>query len=149
MSTLPRASWLARLAVVGVSLLLFVVACATPTVYFENDVHEPWPGLMTLILGLFALLEGYVGWLANPIGAIALVLVLVRQWVAASAVAAVAFLIALTSFVVLGDTVPLDEGGVNKAVATSLGLGFYLWLASILTPAVGALTLRFSERTSA
>jgi hypothetical protein len=149
MSTPFRAPWLVRLALVGASLLLFVIACATPAVYFDSTSHEPWPGVMTLILGAFGLFTGQFAWLANPFYAIALVLVLVRQWIAAATVAAIALLVALTSLLLLGETVPLDEAGVNKATVTGFGPGFYVWLASILLVAVGSLTLRFYERSGA
>jgi hypothetical protein len=147
MSTSPHVSWLTRLAVIAASLLVYVVACFVPTVYFDKPGQEPWPGLMTFILGAFALFEGYFAWLANPLLGVALLLLIFRQWVATAVVAGLAFLIALDALRVLGDTVPLDEAGVNKAVATGLGPGFYLWLASMLVPLAGALVLRTYERS--
>jgi hypothetical protein len=145
MSTSPRTSWIARLAVIGVSLLLYIVACAAPAVYFDSESHPSWPGLMTLILGLFALLEGQLAWLANPVYAVALLLPLFRQWMATVVLAVVAFLIALLSFTIVGTTVPLDEASVNKAIATGLGPGYFAWLASMLVLAAGALALKLYE----
>ena len=149
MSTAPRASWLARLAVIGASLVVYVIALIAPAINFEDTSKDPWPGMMAFIMGAFAVFEGHFAWLANPIYGIALLLLLFRQWIAAALVAALAVAVALSSFAVLGETAPLDEAGVNKAVVASLGPGFYAWLASMLTVAVGALALRFYEQAQA
>jgi hypothetical protein len=128
-----------------VSLLLFVAACAAPAVYLDSESHPSWPGLMTLILGLFALFNGQFAWLANPVYGVALLLPLFRQWIATVVLAVVAFLLALLSFTMIGTTVPLDEASVNKATATGLGPGFFLWLSSMLELAAGALALKIYE----
>jgi uncharacterized protein YqgC (DUF456 family) len=147
MSTSPRVPWLTRLAVVAASLLVYLVACFVPAVYFDKPGQEPWPGVMTLILGAFALFEGQFAWLANPLLGVALLLLIFRQWVATAVVAGLAFLVSLDTLRLLGETVWLDEGGVNKAVATGLGPAFYLWIASMLVPLAGALVLRTYERS--
>lgn len=110
------------------SLFLYLVSLVVPAIVFESRPlfggggHEVlWPG--------FACLE--IGWLALPwYGNVALlggaITYLLRRRLAAQVLAAIAFGLALTSFLYLGEDV------------VALHVGFYLWLASMAALFVAA-----------
>ncbi|MBG6137339.1 hypothetical protein [Longispora fulva] len=133
----------ARFLVAGGWLVLYLSACATPALEFAyrdgGPAHSDL-GVNVLIGGAFGLFVGQFGWYANLIVPFALALLLARQYLAAAICAAVAVLIALDTLLLFGHPIPLDEGGSPDYVLHRLGIGFFLWIASmlaILVPSIG------------
>jgi hypothetical protein len=89
-----------------------------------------------------------VGWLANPVFVLALLLVLLGQRDASFICSGIAFLLSFDSLRLLGRTLKADEGGVTHMVLTQVDLGYYLWTASMALLLLGSYWLRRRARTS-
>jgi len=133
-----------RTLLVAASIASYLVACATPALHLagrENTLGEltPMSGFAGLFSGFFALFGGQFAWLANPLGLLALILLLRRHDNASLLASLAALLMAQHTWVFVGTVISGDEGGVKKYLVSSLGLGFYLWLVSFLLLAVASL----------
>lgn len=126
------------LAVILVSLVLYVIACATPAMVFDK---ETWRGYEVLLSGWMGVFLGQFAWFAHFFWWLSLVLAFLRRWFLTMAATALAFLIALDAFSFVGKTVPLDEAFVKTMLFQSYHIGFYFWLASILAVGVGAVVV--------
>jgi hypothetical protein len=136
--------WPQRLIVLVISAVPFVVACATPCLYVTSTNYgsQHWLGLYILVSGWTAFFVGQFAWFANCLLLLACVLFLYRRWLTTIIILLLALLIAMQTFMVLGQDLPADEGGVNRMHVTAIGTGFYFWLASFIVPIGGALWLR-------
>jgi len=133
------------LAVIFVSLILYVIACALPTMVFDK---QTWRGYEVLLGGWMGVFLGQFAWFAHFFWWLALVLAFFRRWFLTIALTALAFFIALDAFSFVGKTVPLDEAFVNTMIFKSYDVGFYFWLASILAVGIGALAVWVIERVA-
>jgi len=142
-STIPRPSGMARFIVLAVSLVLFALACASPTLIFlrNGTSDETWVGYMVLLLGWLGPFIGQFAWYANPLLFVSMITFVVRQWVATIVLIALTLLMAANTFLLFFQEVPADEAGVNMLTLQNLHIGFYLWIASILTIGIGAIIL--------
>ena len=142
-STVPRRSGMARFIVLAVSLVLFALACASPTLIFlrNGTSDETWAGYIVLLLGWLGPFLGQFAWYANPLLFVGMITFLVRQWVATIVLIALALLMAANTCLLFFQEVPADEAGVNMLTLQNLHIGFYLWIASILTIGIGAIIL--------
>jgi hypothetical protein len=131
------------LVVIGASVLLFVIACATPAMVFDK---ETWPGIQVLVLGWQGAFLGQFAWFANAFWFLALLLAFLRRWFLTVAATFVTLLVALDALSFPGTTVPLDEGFVNTMVFKSYHIGFYFWMASIGIIGIGSLVTWFITR---
>jgi len=128
-----------QLIVIGASAAVFVVACAIPALMFQNlsGTEQSWYGGVVFLLGWMGALVGQFGWFAN--------LFLLASWISAGfrwrigaiLFAAAALLLAAQSFALFGESIPADEGGVNKLSLVRLLPGFYVWIASIVVALIG------------
>jgi hypothetical protein len=134
-----------RLAVLFPSLLLFLIACATPAIELLKNGVEPhsWYGVEALGLGVLGVFIGQFGWFANPLLLLSYVLVLFRRFIAASIFALVAVAVATHSFSLFHQHIPADEGDVNHLDAKAFGIGFYFWAASLLAAVLVPLLASF------
>jgi hypothetical protein len=132
----------ARVAVAGLSVGLFLAACAAPALELIGREHTFLSGGAALFQGPLALLIGQLAWCANPLWAVAVVLLLVRRLNGAASFAIAALVVANQTWTLFGTEIPGDEGGVTKYYLKSLQPGFYLWLLSFAALAVGALVLK-------
>jgi hypothetical protein len=106
-----------------------------------NEPPKPWiEGFWLLVFGPWALLQGIVAWLANP--------VLFVSWVATArqkhGAALVFSLMALGlgfSFFLHQDSNFHDGSGTNTIGHTALG--YWLWIASMVTAALAVLWARW------
>jgi hypothetical protein len=147
-ATLPHPSlWPHRLVVIGIALVLFFVACALPGLHGLKNKATPDTsyGFNLVLVGWCAILVGQFAWLANLFLPLAALLLVFRLWITAAVAALLGFLIALHAFSFLHRELPADEGNVNKIVYTSLGAGYYVWLAAFLALALGAVVLRLLD----
>jgi hypothetical protein len=127
-----------RLIVIAPSGLCFLAACACPALEFNGNEHSVMFGAQALLQGPLAFFAGQFAWLANPLGLLAVFLVLRRRFWGATAVSFLGFAAANHAWALLGHEIPGDEGGVTKLYLSSFHLGFFLWLLSFLLLAAGA-----------
>lgn len=117
-----RTRWLFWV-VIGIYAVSFVLPAYVPPVYGRQAVRQT-PGVQVFLLGPLA----GVGWLANPAFWGGAYFCARRRWSEAVWAGVVASLLAL-SFIVFGGS-------------TDLGLGYYVWLASmVLLTGVGLIGL--------
>ncbi len=116
---------------IGLSLLLFLLACATPCLEMSQKSDPTWYGLRILVLGWLGILVGQFAWLANPLWLIGLITFVLRKWLATLIVLGFSLLFALNTLLLFGIPLPADESNVNHTSLVRLRIGFYLWLASI------------------
>lgn len=120
-TTSPRK---ARYIALAVSVGLFVISLCLP-VFFRDDGVRAGAGGLALLVGWMTF---HPAWLANPCWIAGVVLLLLKRRLAAVIFAALAVLLALSSYTFIG--AELWNGG--QAVS-SLSFGFYIWLTALLT----------------
>ena len=123
---------------IGLSLLLFAIACATPAMVFDK---ETWLGIEVLVIGWQGLFLGQLAWFANAFWFLSLLLAFFRRWILTLAASFVTMLIALDALSFVGTKVPLDEGFVNTMLFQSYHVGFYFWMASLVVVGIGAVVM--------
>lgn len=140
-----KPAWGPRLAVIGTSLALYVAACVTPALIFSG-ADRSWNGGGLLFFGWMGVVDSQFGWFANPIYALALLLVVFRKWAFAVITGSLALLVALNTLTLFFQEIPADEAGVATTHLVYLHVGFFLWIASIGAAIVGTLWLAFRDR---
>lgn len=127
-----------KLYVLAVMAALFVLALATPALVFARgfDGGVKW-GVECFAMGWFVVLGRQFGWLANIPLFFGAGLFLADKFRTAAALGLVAALLAMTTL-----TLYLDEAKLLSPAFLHPHVGFYLWVASMLTLSVGALTVR-------
>lgn len=127
---------------VAISVFLLVVACVLPVLAFKEPNQETWFGWSVLFIGAFGIFIGQFAWLANPILALSWLASLFRWWIASAVIAFFALVVALSSFTIVGESIPMDEGGVRHATVSFLHVGFYVWLLAFLAMIAGPIVLK-------
>ena len=124
-----------KIAALLISPILFAVACCLPALDFttsEGGQDVMW-GANILIVGWSGLFGGIMGWYANPFWILGVFLGFLRKpWWAAGA-GVFAFLIACSTFQLMGQTIPGDEGNVTHLTLVRFLPGFYFWMSSMVT----------------
>ena len=144
--------WSIRLVVLSPSLFLYAIACATPAIEFLRNGVDPerWYGIEALLLGWQGVFIGQFGWFANPILLLAYVLILFRRFLAGAIFAIVSVGVAANSLQLFHQHIPGDEGDVTHLEVKAFGIGFYIWVASLLAavvaPLIGAIAVRYWHR---
>jgi hypothetical protein len=131
-----------RLAL-GTPLCLFAIACVTPSI----ELGDRWPGFGCVLLGWIAVLEGVPAWLANPVVIAAWICLRQRFYRVAAALAAIAAVLALSTCMLFRREIVIADSGAT-AKLSSLDVGFYLWMASMISVLAIALVLRSREGSS-
>ena len=134
-----------RLLVLGLTFVLYLIACSTPALYLTGGDKERWFGFEVLVFGWLGALIGQFAWFANLLLLLAIALLLFRRWIATLVCSLLATSLALHTIVIFSQDIPLDEGGVRHAEVIGLGVGFYIWLLSLLSIGAGAILLRQRE----
>jgi hypothetical protein len=146
----PRPSNPARFIILGVSLLLFSIACLLPSlVFFGNSGTDIWQGYRILFLGWMGPMFGQFAWCANPLLLVSMVTLVIRRWVITIVISILTLLLAANTFLLFFQEVPADEAGVNMLELQYLHVGAYLWFVSILTILIGAVILWWVEARNA
>ncbi len=135
--------------IIGISLLLFVLACATPCLEMSQKSDPVWYGLRILVLGWMGFLAGQFAWYANPLWVIGLCLLAFRKWSAAVIFSGLSLLFALNTLTMFVMPLPADESKVNTTSLVRLRIGFYCWLASLAVPFAKAFVMRTQSRLQA
>jgi hypothetical protein len=127
----------------AIPLMLFLGSLLAPAVmltgYARPPVEEWEPGWVMFLYGPLGLLDGQVGWFANPLMLAAVLLGKHKR--AATILASLAIFLATSVTSITFNTVPAK---VSHLVVIRFGLGYYLWLASSISLLV---VMRLSFRT--
>jgi hypothetical protein len=142
----PRYSWRGRLTVLAITGLLYLIACATPALEFDDTQQSIFYGFHILIIGWLAALIAQFAWFANLILLVSIFLLLFRQWIATFIGSLLAFILALQTFMLFSQKIPADGAATRHLLLQNMKIGFYFWLASMLCIGIGALILRHGER---
>ncbi len=126
------------LVVIVVSLFLYAIACITPAMVFDKDT---WLGIQVLALGWQGLFLGQLAWFANAFWLLSLLLAFFRRWFLTLGATAITIFIALDALSFVGTQVPLDEANVNHMLFHSYSIGYYFWMASLVTVGIGAIMM--------
>jgi hypothetical protein len=149
-SAAPRPSHPARFIVLGISLILFSIACLLPAlVFLGNSGTDIWQGYRILFLGWMGPMFGQFAWCANPLLLVSMVTLVIRRWVITIVVSILTLFLAANTFLLFFQEVPADEAGVNMLELQYLHVGAYLWFVSILTILIGAVILWWVEARNA
>lgn len=130
----------------GLTIVLFI-ASLTQNAYYINDGVDSVGsyGFMALLFGFFGLGGAGISWLANPILVLSLIHLKRNNLRKAQIFGGIALLFGL-SFLFF-DEIIANEGG-GKAPITSYGLGYWLWLSSLIANFVGLVLIGlFSKDT--
>lgn len=131
---------------IGISVVLYLIACATPCLEVSQKSDPVWLGLQILVMGWLGILVGQFAWLANPLWLAGLLFFAFRKWMAALILSGLALVFALNTFTMFVTELPADEGGMNTFHLVRLRIGFYLWLASLAVPFARAFVMRMQSR---
>ncbi len=117
--------------VCAISLVLFLISLAGPTVaYGEGDMSQP-RGWWALLFGFFGILFGCFAWFANPLLELAMYFAVDGK--PKGALCCFAGASGLTLSMLRVTEVMKDEAG-NTAPVVGLGWGYYMWVASAVVP---------------
>ncbi|MBN9659823.1 MAG: hypothetical protein J0H49_16680 [Acidobacteria bacterium] len=116
------------------SLGLYAIACCLPALAFRKtgSPDDIMLGLRALAVGWSGIFAGVLGWYANPLWLLGLLLIALRKPTAAAIAGVLAVALACTVFSDLGRELPADEGNVTKTAILRVLPGFYVWVASFL-----------------
>lgn len=130
------------------SIGCYVLACCLPALEwtYSNKPPEAELGIHSLAIGWLGILAGVVSWYANPFWLTSVILLTFRKWGLAIGFGALSCVLALSTFLYVGDKLPGDEGGVTTAIITRLLPGAYVWLASLIIVPIGAAVARDAAR---
>lgn len=116
------------------SICLYLVSCFLPALAMDRTGGHPRStmyGGFILLIGWAGLFTGVIAWFANPVGLVAVLLLILRKFKAAFVTGLVAVGLAATTLMLFVQDLPGDEGGVTKSRLAVLLPGFYLWLIAI------------------
>ena len=131
-----------RFKVLLASAVLFTVSLVLPAVRFTTTHGaETMPVVGMWVFGWFDLFAGVWCWLANPLLALAWLLLVLKKRVAAVALSSASLALAVSSVQLFGVGVMKDESGARYPVER-LGPGFYVWCVAIGVAPAGALLSR-------
>jgi len=112
---------------------LFFVACCLPALEFNKEqTRDVLSGFNVLAVGWSGIFAGVLGWYANPVWLLGIIMAFVDKPKVAAIAAVVAFLIGCTTFGLFGKVLPADEGGVTHMSLANLLPGAYVWLLSLI-----------------
>ncbi|TSC26034.1 hypothetical protein [Corallococcus sp. Z5C101001] len=139
-----------RLAASAAASVLFLLACATPamTVLTSSGQREEemW-GAVLLLMGWLGAFTFQLGWYANPLLVLTLILLLMGKDRGAIWTGVAASLLGLSSLSWYFNPVPANEGGGQDLNLLYPSIGFYLWMFSLLLGPITAYEL--SQRDAA
>jgi hypothetical protein len=123
-----------------ISLLLYVIACCSPALELTLTTtrqnltpvtHETLWGVQLLLRGFMGIFFGIIAWFANPLWAVALLLVSFKWVKTALAVSLVSLVIAFTTFLAIGKDLAVWESDIYHQRLSALLPGCFLWMASL------------------
>jgi hypothetical protein len=124
------------------SIALFIFSMTQPAFFLESQKPDAWSNSLALVLlGGTALLGGglveWIIWLANPLWAYSLIILIRGRNKRAVMSSSLAFLLAMSFYFL--PSVLANESGTRAKVA-SYGVGYVLWVCSMATLSVVAIS---------
>ncbi len=136
-----------QFGVLLLSLFIYLLACATPALLFDiSNNDDPMIGFNLLFIGWMAVFYGQFGWFANPLLALAMLLFLFKRWLVTLILVILTLAVAANTLTLYEQALPADEAGTNTMELVGLGVGFYLWIASMAIIGLGAIGLWILNR---
>jgi hypothetical protein len=132
---------LSRAALVA-SILLYCAALAFPGFYVTQGNELPKPGIdgrWILFFGPFALFQGIVTWLANPVLFVSWIATVIQKQSAALVFSLMALGLGLSFFFYHGSK--FHDGSQINTIGYP-ALGYWLWITSIVTAVFAVLWAR-------
>jgi hypothetical protein len=138
-----------RLAVIGISLALFLLSLCIPSARFlqnpgTDSAHVfDRAGLTMLLMSLLGPLQGNFALLANPLLLVGWLMISAQKYRGAAITLFIAFLFTLQTSSLRSHKIYEDEGGVNFSYMIHLLPGWWVWLLSILFPLAAAIYFKW------
>jgi hypothetical protein len=138
-----------RLAVVGVSIALFILALCLPSARFLQNPGTPSAyefnraGITMLLMSLLGPLSGNFAFCANILLLVGWLMISAQKYRGAAISLFIGFLFTLQTVQMRSTRVIEDEGGVNFSYMTHLLPGWWVWLLSILFPLAAAIYFKW------
>ena len=121
-----------------ISVALFLISLSQPAMLLDGSpTGDRWECLVLLCMGWIGVFGGVFAWLANPALAIAWIFLLLRKNRHAAVSLIISLGFALTFL--FEKHWERDTSGTNTANITGHGIGYWLWIASIVVALTGAL----------
>jgi hypothetical protein len=122
-----------------ISLWLILVACCLPALELTTTsgpqqtpvAHNTMWGFQILLRGYFGIFNGIIAWFANPLWALALLLVSFKRLKATLAVSLASLVIALTTFLIIGKDLAVWESDLYRQHPSAFLPGTFPWIASL------------------
>lgn len=134
-------------AALWISVVLYVMCLTQDGYYIDGPDPTAWsPAYGLLISGWLGLFVGVFAWLANPLLFASWFLLAISKHRAAFLVSLGAFLFAM-SFLLHSEVISSTKPTYSKIIG--YGIGYWLWIASVLILVVGAGVLTFRSNTDA
>lgn len=144
-----------RLICLFLSFLFYLIAIVTPSLYLERNRGEfqglgNWSfGASLLVIGWLGILCGQYGWFANlPLVVGWLTLSLNRRLVAGLC-GTISVVVALHTLELFRTPIPGVESRNDSEILKALGVGYYLWVLSMVLVVLGAILGKSSEPNKA
>ncbi len=125
-----------------VTLVLFFLSLVTKVYKMEDGNVNP-TGFEVFVAGWMAIFDFDIYWLANPISVLAIIFFLFSRIRISLILSSISLIFAIVFLILVKmENSPIESIGK----ITSMEIGYYFWLASILTVFVSSLQLlRFSK----
>ncbi len=133
---------MARYITVAIAAVLYLVSLALPAFDLEQGDDTYYLGVVVLLFGGFSLDPR---WLANPLWLAGVLCLSFKLRLAALLTLAAASGLALLCLTYVGAPIARDASGTDTTIL-QMGLGYYLWLGSMLVPTAFALYFLFQGR---
>jgi len=138
-----------RVAVIGISIALFIIALCLPSASFLQDPGTPSAyvfkrvGLTMLLMSLLGPLQGNFAFCANPLLLVGWLMISAQKYRGAAISLFIAFLFTLQTSSMRSHAVMEDEAGVNYSYMVHLLPGWFVWVLSILFPLAAAIYFKW------
>ncbi|MCP3060113.1 hypothetical protein LXT21_15120 [Myxococcus sp. K38C18041901] len=134
----------------ALSALLFVLGCAQPALVLHNTgtgKEESLWGMAILLTGWLGVFVMQMGWFANPLLLLTLLLLLMGRYRGAYWAGVVTVLVGLSTLSWYLNPIPADEGGSPDRQLELLHptLGYFFWMGSLLVGPATAVILGRKE----
>ncbi|QDT00452.1 hypothetical protein HG15A2_37900 [Adhaeretor mobilis] len=136
--SLKAVIWTPQRICMYLSCICYVIALATPALYLERDQGAAkglggWSyGASLLSIGWFGALCGQYGWFANVTFIGAWLSLSSNRMVAARFCGAISVLISLHTLELFRTPIPAFLPASSSEILSKLGVGFYLWVLSMI-----------------
>ena len=112
--------------VIAASAVLFAASLILPAIAetYPGGMRIDEQGYLILAMGWMGILIAQVGWFANPLWLLGLILLWRQRWKGAAIASVLAVLVGAVSFMLYRTGLPSDSGATIKA---GLLVGFWVW----------------------